>query len=60
MGYSVFMIPFEELIAALDRYKRRRELEAASGTAAVAAQAPKPPSGKGKATISADDYTDEL
>ena len=54
------MIPFEELIAALDRFKRRKELEAASGTAAPAAQAPKPASGKGKATILADDYAEEL
>ena len=60
MGYSFYMIPFEELIAALDRYKRRKELEAASGTPAAAAQAPKPTSGKGKGSISADDYTDEM
>jgi hypothetical protein len=56
------MIPFDELIAALDRYKRRKELEAAAGTAAPATPpaAPKPSSGKGKATISADDYAEEL
>lgn len=60
MRYCICMIPFEELIAALDRYKRRKELEAASGSAAPAAPAPRPASGKGKATISADDYIDEL
>ena len=55
------MIPFEELIAALDRYKRRMELEAAAGTAAPAAPVavPKATSGKGKVSISADDYSDE-
>lgn len=50
------MIPFEDLIAALERYKRRKELEAAAGGTAAPASAPKPTSGKGKATISADDY----
>ncbi len=56
------MIPFEELIAALDRYKRRKELEAAAGTAAPATPpaAPKPASGKGKNSISADEYEGEL
>lgn len=54
------MIPFEELIAALDRYKRRKELEAAAGTPAAAAQATKPTSGKGKGSISADDYLEEM
>ena len=56
----MYMIPFEELIAALDRYKRRKELEAAAGAAAAPASPPKPTSGKGKATITADDYADEL
>jgi hypothetical protein len=55
------MIPFEELIAALERYKRRIELEAAAGSAAPAApvSVPKAASGKGKTSIVADDYTDE-
>lgn len=52
------MIPFEELIAALDRYKRRKELEAAAGNAAPT-PGPKVPSGKVKTTISAGDYTEE-
>ncbi len=53
------MIPFEDLIAALDRYKRRKELEAAAGAAAPAAAAPRPPAPKGTGRISAD-YIEEL
>jgi hypothetical protein len=52
------MIPFEELIAALDRYKRRKELEAAAGNAAPT-PGPKTTSGKVKTTISSGDYTEE-
>lgn len=59
LEYALTMIPFEELIAALDRYKRRKELEAAAGNAAPT-PGPKVPSGKVKATISADDYSEEL
>ena len=60
LEYDWPMIPFDDLIAALERYKRRRELEAAAGTNAAPTPAPKQNSGKGKATISADDYGEEL
>ena len=40
--------------------QRIGELEAAAGTNAAPTPAPKQTSGKGKATISADDYGEEL
>lgn len=39
------MIPFADLVAALERYKRRKEMEAAAGQPAPAPAQPGQPAG---------------